>query len=266
MLIESADIAKRVGSRSGSNQGLSLAIAFVVIVVVLALALGVTDAREVERTDRMEEGLVPVRDLRGAVRAEVALPAPTGEGTLSVESAIGSRRSVRRFDEEPATLEQLSQILWAAQGVTGEGGFKRAAPSAGAKYPMEIFVIAGQVEGLEPGIYWYVPSGHYINLLTPGDHRNELCECALSQEWVRDAPFSLVIGGVYERTMEKYDERGVRYVHIEVGAIAENVYLQAESLGLGTTLVGAFYDESVRELLRADVSPLGIMPVGMPLR
>jgi SagB-type dehydrogenase family enzyme len=259
------ELLRRMEPRGGSR-GLSLAIALAAVIVILALVMGVADAREPERAAREEMELVPIRNLSGAVRAEVSLPMPTLEGELAVESAIAARRSVRRFTNDPVTLEQLSRLLWAAQGITGEDGFKRAAPSAGAKYPMEIFVVAGRVEGLEPGVYWYVPSGHTLNLLSVGDHRRELSDYALSQEWISDAPLSLVITGVYERTMEKYDERGIRYVHIEVGAVAENVYLQAESLGLGTTMVGAFSDEDVRELLRADVSPLGIMPIGVPIR
>ncbi len=253
-------------SHSGRRGGLSLAIAPFALLAVLALALGLACAREPERSDRAKGKLVEVGKLLDASLGQIALPAPSREGKLSVETAIAGRRSVRRFSDDPVTLGQLSQLLWAAQGITGESGFKRAAPSAGAKYPMEIFVVAGRVRGLAPGIYWYVPSSHSINLLTAGDHRGVLCDQALSQECVRDAPLSLVIAGVYERTMEKYGERGIKYVHIEVGAVAENVYLQTESLGLGTTLVGAFSDDGVRDLLRAEVSPLGIMPVGVPLR
>ena len=262
---ERMDALRRMDPRSKEHRGLSLLIALATIVVVLALAFGVTDARDT-RTDRAEGKLTPVRNLRDAVRREVTLPRPGAAGELSVEGAIAERRSVREFSNESLKLEQLSRLLWAAQGVTGEGGFKRAAPSAGALYPMEIFVVAGRVEGLSPGVYWYVPSSHSINLISAGDYRSELCDCALSQDWMKDAPFSLVITGVYERTMKKYEERGVRYVHIEVGAVAENVYLQAESLGLATTFAGAFSDEDVRGLLSADVSPLGVMPVGVPVR
>ncbi len=237
--------------------------------IVLALAMGVSDAREPERSDRSDtaiEKLVKVESLPDASRGEIALPTPSHDGGISVETAIHERRSVRRFSNDPVTLEQLSQLLWAAQGITDREGLKRAAPSAGARYPMEIFVVAGRVEGLESGVYWYVPSSHTINLLSAGDRRGELSEQALSQESVLDAPLSLIIAGVYERTMEKYEERGVRYVHIEVGAVAENVYLQAESLGLGTVFVGSFSDEGVRDILHAEVSPLGIMPLGVPAR
>lgn len=197
---------------------------------------------------------------------EILLPDPGERGPLSVEEAIGMRRSVRSFRDAPVLLSELSQLLWAAQGITGEDGFKRAAPSAGAKYPLEIYVVAGNVEDLMPGVYRYKPLDHSIELARRGDLRAELSEEALSQEWVETAALSLVIAGVYERTMEKYGERGVRYVHIEVGAVSENVYLQAEAVGLGTTLVGAFSDDGVKELLRIDAEPLGIMPIGVPMQ
>jgi SagB-type dehydrogenase family enzyme len=254
-------ILRRVGAGSAGRDAL-----LVTLSATLFLALGIACASEPEESGRSGGRLLEVGNLRAAAQGEVMLPPPAKTGELSVERAIARRRSVRGFGDEPATLEQLSQLLWAAQGVTGEGGFKRAAPSAGAKYPMEIFVVAGQVEGLEPGIYWYLPSRHSIHLLSEGDHRGELADVALHQQWVREAPFSFVITGVYERTRGKYGERAVRYVHIEVGAVAENVYLQAESLGVGTTFVGAFSDDGVKGLLGVEVSPLGIMPVGVPLR
>lgn len=195
--------------------------------------------------------------------AAIRLPRPDTDGPLSVEGAIAARRSVRAFAGEPVSLGALAQLLWAAQGVTGADGFKRAAPSAGAKYPIELFVVAGEVLGLPAGVYHYEPAEHVLTLVSGGDRRGALCDAALSQDWVRRAPLALLITAVYERTMEKYGARGVRYVHIEAGAVAENVYLQAESLGLGTTFVGAFSDEDVKEFLGgAGVEPLGVMPMG----
>jgi SagB-type dehydrogenase family enzyme len=180
-----------------------------------------------------------------------------------VEEAIARRRSVREFKDAPVLLAEVSQLLWAAQGITGEDGFKRAAPSAGAKFPMEIFVVAGNVDGLPQGVYHYIPKTHALELVRRGDVRAELCDEALSQEWVETAALDIVTAGVYERTMEKYGDRGIRYVHIEVGAVAENIYLQAETLGLGTTFVGAFSDAGVKKILRISAEPLGIMPVGV---
>jgi SagB-type dehydrogenase family enzyme len=193
------------------------------------------------------------------------LPEPVRSGVISIEYVIDNRRSVREFNDDQVAIKDLGQLLWAAQGITGEDGFKRAAPSAGAKYPLEIYVVAGKVTWVAPGVYHYRPETNRLELVKRGDVRETLHHEALSQEWVKDAPLAIVITAVYERTMEKYGERGVRYVHIEVGAVAENVYLQAESLGLGTTFVGAFSDEGVMGVLGvSDVTPLGIMPVGAP--
>ncbi len=210
-----------------------------------------------EDTPKSEE------ELKMAHPDVVPLPRPGKTGPLSVEEAISRRRSVREFGDAPVLLSEVSQLLWAAQGITGEDGFKRAAPSAGAKYPMEIFVVAGKVDDLAPGVYRYVPKTHSLEVIRRGDLRSELCDEALSQEWVEKAALDIVIAGVYSRTMEKYGDRGIRYVHMEVGAVAENIYLQAETMGLGTTFVGAFSDEGVKKLLRIDAEPLGIMPVGV---
>lgn len=199
----------------------------------------------------------------GGPAAEIALPEPAESGRLSVEEAIKSRRSMRELGGGEIELSSVAQLLWAAQGVTDELRGRRAAPSAGAKYPIELYAVAGDVSGLAAGLYRYVPERHALVLVKGGDVRSELCREALSQEWVRSAELVIVITAVYERTMEKYGERGVRYVHIEVGAVAENVYLQAESLGLGTTFVGAFSDEGVKRVLGLSAqTPLGIMPVG----
>jgi len=193
------------------------------------------------------------------------LPEPVRSGVISIEYVIDRRRSVREFNDDQVAIKDLGQLLWAAQGITGEDGFKRAAPSAGAKYPMEIFVVAGEVTWLGPGVYRYRPESHDLDLVKKGDFRQALSDEALSQEWVANAPLSIVITGVYERTMEKYGERGIRYVHIEAGAVAENIYLQAAALHLGTAYVGAFSDEGVQAILGVDdVAPLGILPVGAP--
>jgi SagB-type dehydrogenase family enzyme len=211
-------------------------------------------------------GRKPGADPASRAEAEgesIVLPAPARTGTMSIEEAIARRRSIRAFDERPLRRDELSQLLWAAQGITGEGGFKRAAPSAGAKYPIELFVVVGEVEGISPGVYRYVPASHSLVRVRDGDHRETLCFEALAQEWVRDAPVALVITAIYGRTRVKYGNRAERYVHIEVGAVAENVYLEAESLGLGTTFVGAFSDAGVAKVLDLDEeAPLGIMPVG----
>ena len=208
-------------------------------------------------------GVVGCAESETGRAAEIALPAPRTTGDLSVEEAIQGRRSIRELGGGEVSLSEVAQLLWAAQGVTDEGRGRRSAPSAGAKYPIELYVVAGEVSGLRTGLYHYVPERHALALVKEGDVRGELCREALSQEWVESAELVILITAVYERTMEKYGERGIRYAHIEVGAVAENVYLEAESLSLGTTFVGAFSDEGVKRVLGlSGEAPLGIMPVG----
>lgn len=193
----------------------------------------------------------------------IRLPDAEFRGEVSIEEAIKKRRSVRAFGRKGLSLDDVSQLLWAAQGITGRGGF-RSAPSAGALYPLELYLVAGSVEGLSQGVYRYRPSKHDLVLITSGDHSGPLTTAALGQRWVRRAPLVLVITGIYKRTTGKYGERGRRYVHMEVGHAAQNVYLQATARGLGTVMVGAFDDNEVQQALGlpANHEPLGLMPVG----
>lgn len=196
----------------------------------------------------------------------VKLPAPRLESAVSVEAALSGRRSLREFSSAgPLSLDEVSQLLWAAQGIAHPEGL-RTAPSAGALYPLEVYVATGRVTGLPAGVYRYRPRGHELHKVADGDRRHELARAALEQECIRDGAAVFVLAAVYERTMRKYGERGVRYVHVEVGHAAQNVYLQAEALGLGTVLVGAFRDEAVAKILalRAGERPLALMPVGRP--
>ncbi|MHC4472871.1 MAG: SagB/ThcOx family dehydrogenase [Planctomycetota bacterium] len=193
----------------------------------------------------------------------VALPAPEKDGRVSVEKALAGRRSVRAYGEGPLTLAEVSQLLWAAQGVTNPRGF-RTAPSAGALYPLEVYLVAANVTGLPAGVYRYRPREHDLTKVLDGDRRAELAAAALRQTAIEDGAAVLVIAAVYERTAKKYGDRAVRYVHMEVGHAAQNVYLQAGALGLGTVMIGAFHDDKVRKVLGMgeDERPLGIMPVG----
>lgn len=191
------------------------------------------------------------------------LPQPRIDGTVALEKALAERRSVRQYSNQPIALSDLSQLLWAAQGITGHGG-KRTAPSAGALYPLVLHVVAGKVAGLAPGIYVYDPHEHRLTRTAEGDLRQELRRAALGQTPVRDAAAVLVISAVYERTTVKYGERGVRYVHMEAGHAAQNVSLQAAALGLGTVVVGAFQDDQVRVVLKLQgrEQPLALLPIG----
>jgi len=181
------------------------------------------------------------------------------------EQLLHQRRSVREFRDEALRLQQLGQLLWAAQGVTNSEGY-RTAPSAGALYPLELYVAVGKVGDLEAGIYHYYPEQHSLVNSAIGDFRKNLANAALQQPWVQEAPIVLIITGKYARTTRKYGDRGVRYVHIEAGTVAQNVYLQAQALGLGTVIVGAFNDKAVTDALRlpSELQPLLLMPIGVP--
>ena len=193
----------------------------------------------------------------------VLLPTPVFDSQTSVEQAMQSRRSVRTYSLEPLILAEVSQLLWAAQGITHPDGL-RTAPSAGALYPLVIYLVAGNVTDLPAGVYQYQPQDHTLIQTSAGDKRQDLFEAALQQSAVKDAAIVLVISAVYERTTVKYGQRGIRYVHMEVGHAAQNVYLQAESLELGTVFIGAFHEDEVRAVLQIheEEVPLGLMPVG----
>ncbi len=198
---------------------------------------------------------------------EFDLPPPSRSGTMSVEEAISRRRSVRRYRREPLSLFQLSQILWAAQGITSAQGL-RAAPSAGATYPLELYVVVGRdgVDGLEAGIYHYNVENHSLSRHKGGDFRDALSAAALDEEFIAQALVDIVICALYERTVWRYGRRAERYVHMEVGHVGENIHLQAETLGLAVVMVGAFYDEEVSRVLDLgkEAKPLYIIPVGKP--
>lgn len=193
----------------------------------------------------------------------IRLPEPVYSGKISIEEAIKRRRSIRDYKNEALSLNEISQLLWAAQGITNRGRGFRSAPSAGATYPLEIYIVVGNVKDLEQGIYHYIPEGHQIELLYLGDYRKELQEASLNQEWVGNAPVDIVFTAIYSRTTARYGDRGIRYVHLETGHAAENVYLQAVSLNLGTVVVGAFDDRQIKEILNlTSEEPVYIMPVG----
>ena len=191
----------------------------------------------------------------------VKLPQPKFAGSMSVEESLHLRRSVREYDDRALTLDEVSQLLWAAQGITASWG-GRTAPSAGALYPLEVYLAAGKVDGLSPGVYCYVPKTHALRAVRSGDVRDALARAALGQSCVRKGSAVIIIAAVYRRTERKYGSRSRRYVHIEVGSVCQNVYLQCESLTLGTVAVGAFEDKKIREIIGESPEPLLLMPVG----
>ena len=204
----------------------------------------------------------------------IKLPPPQLKGKVSLEEAIVRRRSVRRYRREPLDLCQLGQILWSAQGITASRGL-RATPSAGATYPLDIFVVIGRqgvvvsgskqtAQELQAGIYHYEVDSHSLILHKAADLRPDLARASLDQEFIIDAPVAVVICAIYHRTSQRYGRRGERYVHMEVGHAGENIHLQAVALGLATVEIGAFHDEEVMKVLGLEeqIKPLYIMPVG----
>ena len=208
----------------------------------------------------------------GVEDTAIYLPAPQLDGAVSVEKALQSRRSHRNFQDTEISLENLSQVLWAAYGITLprtdreflRGGF-RTAPSAGGLYPLDIYVAVGKVKGLPSGLYKYISKDHKIIRIISDDIRSELCDAALGQKMIRNAPVSLIYTAVFSRTTGKYGQRGKeRYVCMDLGHSAENVYLQVETLGLGTCAIGAFSDEKMSTVLQLsqEEEPLYVMPIG----
>lgn len=195
----------------------------------------------------------------------VPLPAPDTTAAMPVADALRLRRSHRVFRDAPLPLEALAALLWAGQGQTGDGSL-RTAPSAGALYPLTLYVVAGAVEGLAPAVYRYVPGDAMLFAVRPGDQRTRLAEAAVDQDWLARAPAVIVIAGAYERTLATYGKRGERYVHLEAGHAGQNVYLMAAARGLGVGYVGSFNDDLVRARLgmRKSESPLALLPAGLP--
>lgn len=193
---------------------------------------------------------------------EISLPPPEVKGKLSLEDLLNTRRSVRSFSSCPLTLEEVSALLWAAYGKNQWG--RKTSPSAGALYPLVIYIVAGNVQNLEQGVYGYDSPRHRLCNVLNKDVRRQLAHAALSQTFIQEAGVVFVITARYEVTTSKYGKRGVRYVHIEAGHVGQNIYLEATNLGLGTVAVGAFDDQKVKEVLGIEEEPLYIMPVGKP--
>ena len=225
----------------------------VVVMLVSLLALGCTSASLTSSHTATNSEQYPA----------TRLPDPKLGGGTSLEEALFKRRSVRDYSPEPLTLEEVSQLLWAAQGVTTEMG-GRTAPSAGALYPLEIYLIAGNVDGLSVGVYRYNPERHELAKVKDGDTRGQLSAAVLDQSCVKEGAVSIIITAVYERTTAKYGERGVRYVYMEAGHAAQNICLQATALDLGAVTVGAFHDDLIKEKvgLSENEFPLYVIPVG----
>lgn len=196
----------------------------------------------------------------------ILLPEPSPYSGVSVGEAIESRRSIRTYGSESISLTELSRLLHSAQGITSEYGF-RTAPSAGATFPLSIFVIIENVDSLEAGIYAYEPANKSLTSVRLGYFLAELSDAALGQTCVRDVPAVIAITAEYSITTSVYGNRGRRYVYMEAGHVSQNIYLQCTAMGLGTVAIGAFTDNAVREILglSENETPLYLMPVGRPI-
>lgn len=191
-------------------------------------------------------------------REMIKLPEPKIKGSVSLEEAIVQRRSIREFAERDIKLEEVSQLLWAAQGITDKTESFRAVPSAGALYPLEIYVVTKEC------LFHYIVEKHALEILDNHDLRSELADASWGQGMVRQAGADIVICAIFKRVTSKYAERGIRYVYMEAGHAAQNIHLMAVSLGLGSVPVGAFDDKKVQALLKLDknIEPLYIVPIG----
>ena len=186
---------------------------------------------------------------------------------MPVEEAIRRRRSIREYLRKPMTLDKLSQILWAAQGITDSQSGHRAAPSPGAKYTLELYVFAreGGVTELPAGLYHYEPASHSITRVKTGDYSAALQLAAKDQEQVGTAAAVVAITGIFERAMMKYGERGIQYALQESGSAGENIYIEATAVGLGTVMMGSFDEDEVGRLVGVEKGekPLLLMPLGV---
>jgi SagB-type dehydrogenase family enzyme len=190
----------------------------------------------------------------------IKLPEPKTNSAVSLEYAIKNRRSERGFSSDKLTLAQISQLLWAAQGITDPDWGLRSAPSAGAIYPLEVYVVRSS------GIFHFVPEKNTLEQINNQDRRQALAQAALGQAFVQEAPVTFVLAANFVKVRQKYGGRTERYVYIEIGHAAENLLLQATALGLGAIPVGAFWDDIAKRVLSLpeELFPLYLIPVGYP--
>jgi SagB-type dehydrogenase family enzyme len=192
----------------------------------------------------------PYKTYAGAKR--IPLPDPHPYRGLSLEEAVQARRSRRAYSGQPLSLAELSRLLYAAQGITQPQGELRAAPSAGALYPIELYAVAHNVAGLEPGIYHYAAPAHELELVRQGDQRAAVTKAGAGQGHLGQAAVCFILSAVFQRTRWKYHERAYRYTLVEAGHIGQNLYLAATSMGLGACAVGTFLDDDLNGLLGLD--------------
>lgn len=193
----------------------------------------------------------------------IHLPAPRKGSHISLEQALQNRRSTRDYTGGPVNLSDVSQLLWSAQGETSTNDY-RTAPSAGALFPLELYLLVTNVRDLKTGIYKYIPSIHSIRRQNNTDVKEKLAKLCFDQTWITKAAVDILISAVYERTTIKYGDRGIRYIYLEAGHAAQNICLQATVLGLSVTTVGAFSDQGLKSTLNipSNEFPLYLLTIG----
>ncbi len=235
----------------------------VLLVIISVVATGLLTMCFKPKQDNEDKTSKDVMETKKEDAESISLPKPETDGKVSVEKALNERRSIRSYKDLPLSLKEVSQLLFAAYGITGERGFKTT-PSAGATYPLVVYLVVNNAEGLDKGIYRYIPQGHKIIPIFKGNVKQGLTSACFDQGCIKNAAIVIVFAAIYERTTGRYGKRGIMYVHQETGHASENVYLQCVSLGLGTVAVGAFNPAEVHKALHVPDGEevLYLMPVG----
>ncbi|MEN6292906.1 MAG: SagB/ThcOx family dehydrogenase [Methanobacterium sp.] len=233
-----------------------------IILIILIILLGVTIAYLVWPQP------ATTSNSQRTVISTINLPSPILEGNVSVEQAIQNRRSVRHYTNQSITLQDVSQLMWAAQGITDKANNLRSVPSGGQVYPLEVYIIVGKdgVTGLSEGIYHYNPYNNTLEKTSKSDARSDLSQAANGQAWVKEAPVDIVITGDDSKMVAKYKDETLctRFVNLEAGHAGENIYLEAEARGLVTVALGSFKDDQVHTVLGLpeNENTIYIYPVG----
>ena len=227
------------------------ALLFCCFILLSVLLPGCGGTAEETETTRLEVG------------DKVVLPEPRYDSDVSLEESLLARRSVRSYSSEPLTLDEISQLLWAAQGITDDAGH-RTAPSAVAIYPLKIYIAVGNVQGLQDGIYIYFPEDHSLSLTALGDRREELSDAAMGQPSIRQGAAAFIITANYDIVMSRFNERGEMFTHLEAGHAAQNLCLQAAALDLGVVTAGLIDYKKVAAVLDlpSTLHPVYVIPAG----
>jgi SagB-type dehydrogenase family enzyme len=195
---------------------------------------------------------------------------PVEAGSVSLDEVLKKRKSVRRFSQKPLTQQQLSYLLWASTGIERrEQGYEfRTAPSAGALYPVETYIVAHNIKDLPRGVYHYSIKDHALEELELGDFRRAIATAALEQQWCFECAAVFVWTAIFYRMKWKYNQRAYRYIYLDAGHIGQNLALASVSLGLGSCQIGAVFDDEVNKIIQVDStseSTIYLSVVGYPL-